>query len=204
MANLKHVGRLVTNKRKVVVAYRVVPNDPENCIVVTTENLMAEEHDSLMKLVESDAGQNSYELAEAMARTRLPDGRIMLSAFHATGKMIKMSASNVEMIPNQQNVILLSELNQIIADQKGVTVADLALKNPTETTTTAGSVNEVAQPLEATTVNEPVASQPLTDEQLAAKYRSDADRLYKEAKKLREEADKLSPLKKKSKEASVQ
>jgi len=57
MANIKHVGRIATTKRKVIVAYRVVPNDPENCIVVTTENLMADEHDALMKLVESDAGQ---------------------------------------------------------------------------------------------------------------------------------------------------
>ena len=39
---LKHVGRLITNGRKVIVAYRVVPNEPENCVVVTTENLNAE------------------------------------------------------------------------------------------------------------------------------------------------------------------
>lgn len=198
MANLKHVGRLVKNKRKVVVAYRVIPDEPENCIVVTTENLMADEHDSLMKLVESDAGQSAYELAEAMARTRLPDGRIMLSAFHATGKMIKLSSNEVEMLPNQQTVILLSELNQIIADQKGVTIADLALKDPSGSTKKA----EVTETTNSVAVNESIA-EPLTDEALAAKYRSDADRLYKEAKKLREEADKLSPVKKKSKEPSV-
>ena len=55
---LKHVGRIAANKRKVVVAYRTLPGEPENCLVVTTENLDAADHDSLMKLVESDAGQN--------------------------------------------------------------------------------------------------------------------------------------------------
>ena len=40
---------------------------------------------------------------------------------------------------------------------------------------------------------------PLTDEQLAAQLRSDADRMYKEAKRLRAEAEDLSPTKKKSK-----
>ena len=42
----KHVGRIKTNRRKVIVAYRTVPGEPENCVVVTTENLMAEEHDA--------------------------------------------------------------------------------------------------------------------------------------------------------------
>ena len=42
----------------------------------------------------------------------------------------------------------------------------------------------------------------LSDEQLAASYRSQADRLYKEAKSLREQAEELVPTKKKSK-ASV-
>ena len=35
----KHVGRIKTNKRKVIVAYKTVPNEPEQCLVVTTENL---------------------------------------------------------------------------------------------------------------------------------------------------------------------
>ena len=45
------------NQRRIVVAYKVVPGEPENCIVVTTENLEAADHDNLMKLVESPSGQ---------------------------------------------------------------------------------------------------------------------------------------------------
>lgn len=201
MANIKHVGRIATTKRKVIVAYRVVPNDPENCIVVTTENLMADEHDALMKLVESDAGQQANELADAMARTRLPDGRIMLAAFHATGKMIKINTSMVEMTPNMQTTISLKELNEIVASQKGVSVADLAVKpaNVNEAPKVAPATSTVPETFEAVASNE----QPLSDDALAAKYRSDADRLYKEAKRLRDEAEKLSPTKKKSSEASA-
>ncbi len=197
MANIiKHVGRIVTNKRKVIVAYRVLPNDPDNCVVVTTENLMADEHDALMKLVESDAGQQSNELADAMARTRLPDGRIMLAAFHSTGKMVKIGTDKVEMTPNMQTTILLKDLNEVLAQQRGVSVADLAVK--------PASPNEVTKVIADTTIAESAVAneQPLTDEALAAKYRSDADRLYKEAKRLREEADKLSPVKKKNTEAT--
>lgn len=201
MANIKHVGRIATTKRKVIVAYRVVPNDPENCIVVTTENLMADEHDALMKLVESDAGQQANELADAMARARLPDGRIMLAAFHATGKMIKINTSMVEMTPNMQTTISLKELNEMVAQQKGVSVADLAVKpaNVNEAPKSAPVAAATPETFEAFASNE----QPLSDDALAAKYRSDADRLYKEAKRLREEAEKLSPTKKKSSEPSA-
>ena len=39
-------------------------------------------------------------------------------------------------------------------------------------------------------------NQPLSDEQLASQMRSNADRFYKEAAKLRKEAEALSPAKK--------
>ena len=191
---LKHVGRMVKNKRKIVVAYKVVPDEPENCIVITTENLMAEEHDALMKAVESDAGQNAEEFANVMMRSQLPDGRNMLAGFHTTGKMVKVPTKDVEMTPNRNTTILLSELNEIIAQQKGVSVEDLAVK-PFNAQSKKSPQPEVEN-------TEPVAmSEPevVTDEVLAAKYRSDADRLYKEAKRLREEAEKLAPTKKKTK-----
>jgi hypothetical protein len=197
---IKHVGRLIRNKRKVIVAYRVVPNEPDNCIVVTTENLMAEEHDALMKLVESDAGQSSYELAEAMARTRLPDGRNMLAGFHTTGKFVKVLSASVEMTPDTKSVVNLAELNKIIADQKGVTIADLALQpeNPqaeTKTESTADPVEVYTEQPAAPTEEAGV----LSDADLAAQYRSQADAMFKEAKRLREQAEELVPTKKKAK-----
>lgn len=191
---LKHVGRMVKNKRKVVVAYRVVPGEADNAIVVTTENLMAEEHDALMKAVESDAGQTAEEFANVMMRSQLPDGRNMLAAFHTTGKMVKVATKDVEMTPNRNTSILLSELNELIAQQKGVSVEDLAVQ---PATTQKRTTNQTQTPVEDPVVA--TQSEVITDDDLAAKYRSDADRLFKEAKRLREEAEKLAPTKKKTK-----
>lgn len=192
---LKHVGRMARNKRKIIVAYRVLPNDPDHCLVVTTENLMADEHDSLMKLVESPSGQQAYELAEAMARTQLPDGRNMLAGFHATGKLVKVATKDVEMTPDFKSSVILSELNEIIATQKGVTVADLAIKPDTPTNKRPAPVVEEAFVEDI----QPASESVLSDEELAAQYRSQADALYKEAKRLREQAETLAPTKKKAK-----
>lgn len=198
---LKHVGRIASNRRKVVVAYRVVPDEPENCVVVTTENLNAEEHDTLIKAVESAAGQEAEEFAVAMARTYLPDGRNMLAGFHTTGKMRKIPTADVEMTPNGNTVINLAELNQVIADQQGVTVGDLAMRStPTETTPEEGPVDAAAM-YSDTKPAAPVQQADdgvITDEALAAQYRSQADALFKEAQALRKQAEELVPTKKKS------
>lgn len=190
---LKHIGRMKNNKRKVIVAYRTVPGEPENCIIVTTENLMADEHDSLMTLIESDTGQSAHEFSDAMARTQLPDGRNMLAGFHSTGKLMKVPTTTVEMTPDRTTTIQLDELNKHIATQRGVSVEDLAtINNPkpphVEKENTKNIENEV------NTVDDGVNA--LTDEQIAEKYRQDATVMYREARRLREEAEKLSPSKK--------
>tara|TARA_B110000503_G_scaffold28131_1_gene44943 strand:- start:22679 stop:23290 length:612 start_codon:yes stop_codon:yes gene_type:complete len=197
---LKHVGRVKSNKRKVIVAYRVVPGDAESCIIVTTENLMAEEHDALIKAVESDAGQSAYEFGEAMARVVLPDGRNMLAAFHATGKMIKLSSSAVEMTPDNKTTLNLAELNKIIAEQRGVSVDDLALKDKNAKAIPTQDVVleevDLDTPAEVKQAAQLASTEVLTDDELAAKYRSDADRLSKEAAALRRQAEDLVPTKK--------
>jgi hypothetical protein len=200
MPDYKHVGRVKTNRRKVVVAYRVVPGDPDSCLIVQTENLNAEEHDSLLKLVESDAGQNAYEFAEAMARTRLPDGRIMLAAFHTTGKINKVPSDMIEMTPNNSTAINLKELNEIIANSQGVTVADLAVKGPNGETVPAetASIDTPVDPVNMYNTQTPAQPDLLTDDALAAQLRSQADAMFKEAKRLREQAEELSPTKKKA------
>lgn len=188
---LKHVGRIKNNQRKVIVAYRTVPGDGDSAIVVTTENLEAADHDTLMKLVESNSGQTAEELADVMGRTRLSDGSNMLARFHTTGKMVKVPTNTVEMTPDLKTTVMLDELNKIIAEQKGVSVDDLAVKDNSAKTQQVASVNEIATPA-------PTDDGVLTDDQLAAQYRSQADTLFKEAQLLRKQAEELVPTKKAS------
>lgn len=197
---LKHVGRIKSNKRKVVVAYRVVPGEPDQCLIVQTENLNADEHDSLIRTVESAAGQDAVEFGEAMARAYLPDGRNMLAGFHTTGKIRKVPTNMVEMTPTGNDSISLDELNNLIAEQQGVTVADLAIKGPGGETVQADteSVDPASVYAENNTPATEESSEVLTNEQLAAQYRSQADALFKEAKALREQAEELVPTKRKT------
>ena len=197
MAALKHVGRVTKTKKKCAVAYRVLPGDPDNCLVVFTEALDAADHDSLINLIESNAGQIADEFADAMARSSLSDGRNMLAAFHKTGKLTKVATNLIEMTPNNNTSLPLDELNKTIAEQKGVTVNDLAMKSPEGATIAEVKDAPVADP--AASYTAPATSDVLTDEALAEQYRSQADSLFKEAKTLREQAEQLVPTKRKSK-----
>lgn len=201
MAELKHVGRNVANKRKCIVAYRVVPNAPDYCLVVHTESLDAEQHDTLIKLVESNSGQTAYELAEAMGRTRLPDGRNMLQAFHNQGKLTKTLTKDIEMVPNQQTTVNLAELNKLIAESRGVTVEDLALGITTKKEKAEAQGEQQLEPVPEDTQVDPAAAYAddvLSDEKLAAQYRSQAEVMLNEAKQLQAQADELDPPKKKA------
>ena len=204
MADTKHVGRIAKTRKKCGVVYRVVPGEPESCVVVLTESLDAADHDSFINLINSATAQDSYELGEAMARSQLSDGRNMLAAFHTTGRMVKVATNLVEMTPNNNASINLAELNNIIAQQKGVTVADLALggAKPQAPATNPADVYTNASTMSA--MDEVVATDEgiITDEMLAAKYRSDADRLSKEAAALRRQAEELVPTKKATKKTA--
>jgi hypothetical protein len=198
MANLKHVGRIKSTRRKVAVAFRVLPNDPEHCLVVDTSTLNDDDHETLMNLIESDAGQRATDLATAMQRTRLRDGSVMLSSFHVRNQFKKVRTDEVELTPNTTTAVLLSEVNQIIAEQQGVTVADLAIKgnNQTEVETIAKASDVPSSQTLAEQSNPAPSNGVLTDEDLAAQYRSQADAMFKEAKRLREQAETLVPTKK--------
>lgn len=194
----------VSNK-KVLVAYRTLPGDAYSALVVPTENLSDEMHNALINLVEGPAAQESYEFAEVLDRTQFPDGSRMLPNLHKSGRLIKVPTSEVEMVPAPGAQILLSELNQIIAEQRGIPVDDLSIKPsetevrevatakdlPTDssddvTRTTSASVNQAAP--EVTTFDSPEAE--------AKYYRSQADKLAKEAAAMRRKAEELVPTKK--------
>jgi hypothetical protein len=207
MADLKHVGRIVSTGRKCLVAYRTLPGESDHCLVVQTENLPDEQHNALINLVESGSGQESGEFAEVLARANFPDGSIMLAALHTQGKLTKMPTSQVEMLPNFNIKINLAELNVLIAQQNNVAVDDLAIKSSSAKVEVkeVGSVNNMpaeTNDLGKTTsasVNETYVEPTKFDsaEAEAKHYRSQADKLAKQAADMRRKAEELVPTKKK-------
>ena len=197
MQSLKHVGRIKATGKKVLIAYRTLPGDAYNCLVIATENLDDQYHNAIINLVESSAAQEAYEFAEALDRTQFPDGSRMLPALHSKGRLIKVATDLVEMTPTIGVSILLSELNQIIAEQRGVAVDGLAISpsandQPVATVTEVASVREMPAPVADVVVPGPND----TPETTAKMYRSQADKLAKEAANFRRLAEELVPTKK--------
>jgi hypothetical protein len=198
MSDIKHVGRLRSTGKKCIVVFRTLPGDAYNCLIAPTENLPDSYHDAMINLVESSGGQSTNEFGEVMARSTFPDGSIMLAALHTQGRLIKVSTDQIDMIPNSTTRVQLSELNQIIAEQQGVSVDALSLKSGiTEKPKADVKVETVADiapvetaPLEVITEdpNDPVAT--------AKMFRSQADKLAKQAAEYRRKAEELVPTKK--------
>jgi hypothetical protein len=213
MATLKHVGRIKSTGKRVVVAYRTLPGDAHHALVIPTEGLSDSYHNSLISTVESNAGQEAYEFAEAMDRTQTPDGYNMLQAFHGQGKLLRLPTADIEMLPSPGAVVLLSELNQIIAEQRGVPVDELSVK-PSEAElkrqakATEVRTRDLGEPEAAESVSETVSfeipdSPTATPESRAKQYRSQADKLAKQAAEYRRKAEELVPtVKKKSIDAA--
>lgn len=202
MAELKHVGRVIATGKKCIVAYRTLPGESGSCLIIPTENLPDSYHDALINLVESNAGQSAYEFAEALARSLFPDGSTMLAALHTQGRFVKVATDQIEMLPNNIVSVVLSELNQIIAEQRGTTVDDLSIKTTVEKQV-AASAKETATPIVKESIKPEVDVALLTPEQQAKHYRSEADRLSKEAAALRRQAEELVPTAKKAKTETV-
>jgi len=208
MAELKHVARVKATNKKCLVAYRTLPGDAHHCLIVPTENMPDIYHDAIINLVESGSGQDSYEFADALDRNQFPDGSNMLRWLHGNGRLIKAPTSNIEMTPNTQVTILLSELNQIIAEQRGVAIDDLSLKSDTKEKTEARRIEDVenideavkvdAKAMATATATVEVAQHAAdaTPEDQAKFFRSQADKLSKQAAEMRRKAEELVPTKK--------
>lgn len=185
------------NGAKIVIAYRTIPGDASSALVVGTNALMDSYHDSLMSLVDSDAGQQADELADIMAVRRFPDGSNMLQWVHANGHLKKVPTAGVLITPDNKTQVPLDELNNIIAQQKGVKLDDLAIKDGSNST--IATMPKTSEKKSEEVVVEDVKS----DFNLTpAEMRSRADALYKEAAKLRKSADELDPPKSKKAEAT--
>jgi hypothetical protein len=190
---MKHIGKMKNNAARVVVAYRTVPTEPLNALVIGTQGLPDAYHDSLMQLVQDDSGQQADELADILAVRKFPDGTNMLEYLHTRGHIKKVPTNLVLMTPNTQTTIQLDELNKIIAEQKGLSIDDLAIQDGSSKKSVKKEATiEVTEDVIITT------TVPTPDN-----LRSKADELLAEAKALRELADSLDQPKPKTKAKKV-
>jgi hypothetical protein len=204
---MKHVGKMKNNSARVAVAYRTIPGDHNSALVVGTSGLTDSYHDSLMSLIESESGQQANELADMLAVRRFPDGSVMLQYLHSTGHLKKVPTSLVLMTPNAQTSIPLNEVNQMIADQKGVKLEDLAISDGAEKPVKKESAREEVISTEIIVPEVRAVAEvddEVSDPTLVAKsYRSKADKLSKDAANFRRMADAIDPPKAKAKKVEV-
>lgn len=212
---LKHVGKMKYNDAKVCVIYRTLPGDAYGALVVGTASLSDTYHNALMSVVESAQGQQANELGDILSTRYFPDGTNMLEQLHTTGKLLRVETDKVAMTPTTNEIISLDELNLLIAEQKGVTLDDLSIKADMPHMQNKTNVQNVEikdlskQDQDKITINENATVSPtvsakssISEPKSASDYRSQADKLYKEAARLRKIADEIDPPKKKIVSAS--
>lgn len=199
---LKHVGKMKHNGAKVCVVYRTLPGDSFSALVVGTSTLVDQYHNALMQVVESQDGQQANELGDALSTRYFPDGTNILEQLHLTGKLVKVATDKVLMTPTPGTQVSLDELNLMIAEQKGVSLDDLSIKADMPHVKKQGAEEIKLETVEIknddpNSVDILTESKPVED-MTARDYRSQADKLYKEAARLRKMADELDPPKKKT------
>jgi len=197
---LKHIGR--HGDRKVAILFREIPGEEHMCLVVYPETLPTHIHDSVMRTLESDVGQQVPNLADALHRNLLPDGRAQLVGLHQEGMIKKIPASQVIVTPNAQSSVKLDELNKILKEME---TGEQAMKKMQELDANTGLVNpEVKrrqeqefkrQQLEKQATAQPPIQAPtdgaLDDKTLAANMLAQAKRMEAEAKGMVAEAARM-------------
>ena len=211
---MKHVGKMKNNNAKVAVVYRTLPGDSGNALVVGTSGLPDAWHNSLMNLIQDVSAQQANELADILAVRKFPDGGSMLESLHRNGHLKRVPTNGVIMTPSSNANIVLSELNQLIAEQKGVTIDELAVTDgihpnrktpkddPTKTTSQSVSGDDLEEAV-VTPKPAPAVVEESNDDLTPAQLRSKADALFKQAQVLRKQADAIDPPKSKKKSVTV-
>lgn len=193
---IKHVGK--HGDRKVLVLYRQVPGEDHMCLVIYPEVLNASWQDTIQKVVESDVGQQAEELADALHRSMLPDGRPILQTLHQERMIKKIRCGEVIMTPRQDSKIRLDELNKMLNEMK---LGEAAVKKMAENDASRGMVApDVKRTAEAEyKAGQQAAQAPfqapagaaLSDRDIAANKLFQANRMESEAKAMIAEAARM-------------
>lgn len=135
MAFIKHVGK--HGDRKVCILFRQVPGEDHMCLCIYPEVLPAHWQDTIQKALESDVAQQSEELADALHRSYLPDGRPVLETLHQERMIKKIRTSDVIVTPTPDAKIRLDELNKMLNEMKQ---GESAIKKMAENDASRGMV----------------------------------------------------------------
>jgi hypothetical protein len=203
---LKHIGRTKNTGNKVLVVFRTLPGESNSALVLPVNTLNDAYHDALMQMVETDQCQEAFELGEMMFIRHFQDGRPMLAAMQADGRLQKVATDAILMTPTVNAAVPLDQLNILIAEQRNCTVDELCNfvsggQQAAQAKKAQDSKKNIMPNSEATSIPampQAALNQVLTDSDIAKGYRSQADAMYKEAARLRKEADALDPPKKKA------
>jgi len=195
MSFTRHVGK--HGDRKVAVVFREVPGEAHMCLVTYTETINQHIHDPLIRCIESDIGQNSEHLADALNRTYTQDGKPILQVLHLEGQLKKVQTSQILMTPSPNQIIRLDELNKILDEMK---LGEEAVKRMAELDKSRGIQDPatVARKMRGTkdaTVTPPKGLQAtgdaLGDAAIAQNLRQQAAKMDAEAKGLLAESARL-------------
>ena len=132
---MKHVGK--HGDRKVCILFRQVPGEEHMCLCIYPEVLPAHWQDSIQKALESEVAQQSEELADALHRSYLPDGRPVLETLHQERMIKKLRTSDVIVTPTPDAKIRLDELNKMLNEMKQ---GEAAIKKMAENDASRGMV----------------------------------------------------------------
>jgi len=204
MAFLKHVGK--HGDRKVCIVFREVPNEDHMCLVIYPDVLAAHWEDAVMRVLESDVGQQAEQFADALHRSLLPDGRPILETLHREKMIKKVRSGDIIVTPRPDSSIRLDELNNMLREMK---TGEDAIKRMAQNDAARGLVEpqtkrsaEAAYKAGRQTPVTPVVSADgaLSDRALAENMLAQAQRmetdghgLINEAARMKKEAERLDP-----------
>jgi hypothetical protein len=113
---IRHIGK--QGDRNIAILYRQVPNEEHMCLIIQPDILPAHWHDSIMKVLESDVGQQAAELADALHRNLFTDGRNILETLHHERMIKKVRTADVLVTPRAGATIRLDELNKMLNEME--------------------------------------------------------------------------------------
>jgi hypothetical protein len=200
---IKHVGK--HNQKRVAIVYRTVPDEDHMALVVYSESLPMMVHDEVMKVIESEIGQNAKELADALFRTTMADGTNCLTTLHKGGWLKKVPCNQVIVTPTAKSTCRLDELNNLLkkieeGGDAAAALADMDANRGIRGAQVKQQGRELGQPVvDPTRTSASDTSGVLTDDVLAqqrvdqaTKMEAEAKQLLAEAKRLKQEATQLS------------